>query len=147
MEVKEYKKRGCLIAFLFFAVIAVIIFIVIHNEQKERNPNNNDEPGFFERKANLDDLKIISEDLNITSLGVELIIKPKLDIQNLKICFEFMKKNVTLQQVEKTIGDVKEDNLYSLTLSLVDLNWEVIKNINDVDIKYYVSGGTVQIIG
>jgi hypothetical protein len=58
-----------------------------------------------------------------------------------------MKKNVTLQQVEKTIGNVKEDNLYSLTLSLVDLNWEVIKNINDVDIKYYVSGGTVQIIG
>ncbi|MCI9405191.1 MAG: hypothetical protein HFJ22_07215 [Clostridia bacterium] len=147
MEVKEYKRRGCLIAFLFFAVIAVIIFIVIHNKQKERNPNNNDEPGFFERKANLDDLEIISDDLNITSLGVEFIIKPKLDIQNLKICFEFMKKNVTLQQVEKTIGNVKEDNLYSLTLSLVDLNWEVIKNINDVDIKYYVSGGTVQIIG
>ncbi len=148
--VQQKKSHGCLIATLIIIVIAAIIGIIIYvNREKERtdNPLNKDTPKIYERAAVISDITVTDERLDFSALGETMTFNPNCDIYNLKLTFEFMKNNTSLQTIDKYVGDVKKNNQYTVTISLTDINWEVIKNsfTSNVECRYYVSSGTVKI--
>lgn len=145
METNEKESHGCLVACIVVIVIAIIVGVAIYfifKKVSNNNGYNSDRTRFYERTATLNDITITDESLDFSSFGERMTFTPKCDINNLKITFEFMKGNTSLQKIIKTVGNVKKNNQYSITISLTDLSWDVIKDSFNVQCKYYVSGGT-----
>ncbi|MDE7164202.1 MAG: hypothetical protein K2O04_02100 [Clostridiales bacterium] len=112
----------------------------------KQNDNNNDgnTPRLLSRNATLNDLTLSGDDLDLSSFGEKLTFTPKKDIDGLKLKFVFQKSNGTqLQTIEKSVGNVKEGQQYSVTISITELKWDVVKNVFDLECKYTVSAGTV----
>lgn len=137
-------KIGCLIVVSILLIAGIITVTVLARSTQKENTTNESETKFMTRKASISDITINEDKLDLASLGEKLTFTPKKDIEDLKLKFVFQKASgANLQTIEKTFGNVKEGQQYSVTISLVELNWDVIKNAFDVQCKYTVSSGTI----
>lgn len=146
-ETGKYSNgKGCLItiiAFILFVIIGFAIAYII-TQKTNSDSDNNSQPSLLSRKATLNDITVSGDDLDLSSFGEKLTFTPKKDIDGLKLKFIFQKSNGTqLQTIEKSVGNVKEGRQYSVTISITELKWDVIKNAFDLQCKYTVSAGTV----
>ncbi|MDE7405541.1 MAG: hypothetical protein K2M89_01535 [Clostridiales bacterium] len=157
--------RGCLIT---ITVTVIMLFIIIgfaityfttrktdsdnssqynysdRDTDRDTGTGSNSKPSLLSRSATLNDITISGDDLDLSSFGEKLTFTPKKDIDGLKLKFVFQKSNGTkLQTIEKSMGNVKEGKQYSVTISITELKWDVIKNAFDLQCKYTVSAGTV----
>lgn len=79
---------------------------------------------------------------NEFSLNIEYAITPRVDINNLEITFKYYDKNNNLLTTKiKNIGNVKEDIVYSVTVSLTEFSFLDIFKLHSVSAS--VTGGTV----
>lgn len=161
------KGAGCLIRITVIMLFIIIGFAITYFITQKNDSNNssqynysdrdtdrdtgtgtdtgsNSKPSLLSRSATLNDITISGDDLDLSSFGEKLTFTPKKDISGLKLKFVFQKSNGTqLQTIEKSIGNVKEGRQYSVTISITELKWDVIKNAFDLQCKYTVSAGTV----
>lgn len=159
------KGAGCLIRITVIMLFIIIGFAITYFITQKNDSNNssqynysdrdtdrdtgtgtgsNSKPSLLSRNATLNDITISGDDLDLSSFGEKLTFTPKKDISGLKLKFVFQKSNGTrLQTIEKSIGNVKEGRQYSVTISITELKWDVIKNAFDLECKYTVSAGTV----
>ena len=136
--------KGCLITIIIIILGIAIAVGITYFIQKNDNNNGEGGPGLLSRSATLNDLTVSGDDLDLSSFGEKLTFTPKKDIDGLKLKFVFQKSNgTTLQTIEKSVGNVKEGQQYSVTISIAELSWDVIKNMFDLQCKYTVSAGTV----
>ena len=137
--------KGCLITVIVIVLILVAAFaITYYIMDKERNNGDTDTPSLLSRKATLNDITVSGDEMDLSSFGEKLTFTPNKDIDGLKLKFVFQKSNGTqLQTIEKSVGNVKEGQQYSVTISITELSWDVIKNVFDLECKYTVSAGTV----
>lgn len=145
-EPNKSTGKGCLITIGVIILGIIITIALTYFVQKNVNNNNDDEsaPRLLSRNATLNDLTVSGDDLDMSSFGEKLTFTPKKDIDGLKLKFIFQKSNGTqLQTIEKSVGNVKEGQQYSVTISIAELEWNVIKNVFDLQCKYTVSAGTV----
>ncbi|MDE7107173.1 MAG: hypothetical protein K2O39_02500 [Clostridiales bacterium] len=140
---KHSNGKGCLITITIMILFIIIGFAITYFITQKTNPDNN-QPNLLSRSATLNDITISGDDLDLAAFGEKLTFTPKKDISGLKLKFIFQKSDGTqLQTIEKSIGNVKEGQQYSVTISITELKWDVIKNAFDLQCKYTVSAGTV----
>ena len=93
------------------------------------------------RDANSYDIEFEAE-TNLKKLGVDIIIHPNCDIENLEIKIEILDSNEkVIETIYKDIGSVKEGVEITRTVSITDISF-----INNFKTRYYrvlVVGGTV----
>ena len=147
-NIPKKKNHSCLITIGVVILFALIFFgIIFLLNYTQDNDNNNGASGThrpLSRNATLNDITVTGDDLDLASFGEKLTFTPKKDIDGLKLKFIFQKSNGTqLQTIEKSLGNVKEGQQYSITISLFELSWDVIKNTADLQCKYTVSAGTI----
>ncbi len=145
---EKKKERGVL---RFFALVFLFLFVFClvkcNDYQKTVNPHSNtgNSDGnykIFSRSANINDLTIES-DLDLLSLGLKYTIVPKVDIENLELTIYLEdKNNQTLKTINKSLGDVKEDEIIDFSLSISDYGLSVSLKAQYQSIS--VSGGTVK---
>ena len=143
---KRINNNGAIITLSIFLALSVgaFIFLYVRMNKKDNGSNNT---GILTREATLNDLTIMSDDLDISSLSEKISFNPKCDIDNLVITFKFQKKDGTLlKTIDKPMGNVKEGNTYSVTISFSDVaDWSIISNLNNFQCRYSVTKGTVSI--
>lgn len=135
---------GLIILILVLIGVIIGLSIYIQTPHNSDNPNNESTPGLLSRKATLSDITVTEDNLDLSSLGEKLSFTANKNIDGLKLKFVFQtSKGKSLQTIEKSVGNTKEGQQYSVTISITELNWEVIKNAFDLQCKYTVSAGTV----
>ena len=141
----DKENKGCgifvLITILVIIAIAVICTIIASNQNK----NDNDENVFEQiitRDANNGDIEIDSK-MNLNNLGVDIIIHPNCDIENLSIkIIQYDDDGKIVKTITKNLGNVKEGVELSTSLSLTDFSITEIWSLGATEIK--VVGGKVK---
>lgn len=142
------KGCGCYIALLavFFAVIFIFVLVKYSGEKNgHASSNSNGGAGVIQelisRDANNNDIEIMDA-LNMSALGVDLVITPNTDIKDLKIKItHYDKTGKILQTQTVTLGNVKEGVQIKKTISIVDLGLIDLFRIKTTLVE--VVGGTV----
>lgn len=145
------SKKGCLIVLIIFTlfIVALLLFsetISLKNcnddsSDTNKNDNSYNEPQLFTRNAKNSDLTITSE-TNYSNLGIDIIIMPKTDIENLEIKLVHYDKNGNeLLTQYKTIGNVKEGVQVKTQVQLLDFSFSDMFKVYNTEI--YVTEGTV----
>ena len=127
----DNTKYGCLLTYAIIVVILAITFLSVvllpeacDNKRNDKNftENESNEPQIFTRNARNNDVTITAE-TNYSNLGVDIIILPKVDIEDLKIKLVHLDKNgKELLTQYKTIGNVKEGVQVKTQVQLLDFS-------------------------
>lgn len=140
------EKKGCGIAII--VIIAFISSLIVFFSIDARTKNNNNDKGdnvieqMFTRDANNGDIEIDSK-MNLNNLGVDIIIHPNCDIENLSIkIIQYDNDGKIVKTINKNLGNVKEGVELSTSLSLTDFSITEIWSLGATEIK--VVGGKVK---
>lgn len=122
---KQYKTITILLIVLFISLICLTSC---------GNP--------FERKATLNDISLdTSQEI---SLNINYKLKPKVDINELEITFEYYDKNDKLLTTKiENVGNVIKNTEYTISVSFTEFSLTELFTINYV--RANVTGGTVSI--
>lgn len=124
------SKKGCLTVLVIFTILIVgILFLTETITLKNCNNNNSKDstyedntPQLFTRNARNNDITITTE-TNYNNLGIDIIILPKVDIEDLEIKLVHYDKNGNeLLTQYKTIGNVKEGVQVKTQVQLLDFS-------------------------
>lgn len=136
-EERSSCGKSCLVSVIVILLIVACIAWVI---QAVTNTNNTDTPTLLSRKATTNDLYIETNERNLTS--IEIVVKPKYDIDNLEITiYYYNNSDQLLTSTTKRFGDVKKDGRYTEQVYLTDFSISQIFTIEYC--QYAVTGGTV----
>lgn len=131
----------CKTLLVFICVITCSFCLTGCNFTNSDNTDGNDK--ILSRSATNNDIYFnLSEEF---SFSINYKIKPKVDITNLQITFTYYdKNNKPLTTKINTVGNVKKNIEYTVTVSLSEFSFLDIFKINSVSAK--VTGGTVSYI-
>ena len=132
------------IMFLILGMISIITIVSLEFEEKNNiKDNSQDEINIFYRDANNNDIEINSR-TNYNSLGIDIIIIPKYDINDLSINIKQYDKNDKLiKTFKKSFGNVKANSELTTTLSLSEFDISQIFNLGGTAIE--VTEGKIKI--
>lgn len=138
---KEPTTKGCGCYIALLAVIFAVILIFVLVKYSGENGKGGGIKGLISRNANNNDIEIV-EALNMSALGVDLVITPNTDIKNLIIKITHYDKTGNILQTQMvTLGNVKEGVQIKKTISITDLSLNDLFRIEKTSIE--VVGGTV----
>lgn len=156
VPVKESEEGSGVSFFVKFLIIVTIIFSIIvgigfcvNSKDEKSNSKNNSYNNttkdpikqLITRDANIYDIEYETE-TNLKKLGIDIIIHPNCDIEDLEIKIEILDGDKkVIDTIYKNIGNVKEGVEITRTVSITDMSI-----INTLKTRYYrivVVGGTV----
>ncbi|MCL2798427.1 MAG: hypothetical protein FWD58_10330 [Firmicutes bacterium] len=138
------KKYGCIITTVIFLIIGIIITASLIAYCQRENEDNTYTPPIITnpviRNATLDDITFnINYDF---SLSIDIIVTPKVNIDNLEMRFDFYDKNSTLLTSKTTaLGNVKKNTDHTIKFTLSEFSLTQLLNITGC--SYYITKGTV----
>ena len=145
------SKKGCLTVFIIFMIMIIgLLFFTEtislkncngNSTNTNKNDSNYDAPQLFTRDARINDVTITTE-TNYKNLGIDIIILPKVDIEDLEIkLIHYDKNGKELLTQYKTIGNVKEGVQVKTQVQLLDFSITDMFKVNNTKIE--VVEGTV----
>lgn len=134
------KKRHPILAIIGIILLIVIIFAVIQcSLNNNRTENKSQTPQLLRRSARKSDVYINSAEY---SLGNSFVLTPNIDIEGLEVTFVFYDSNRSeVCRKVKYIGNVTEDNDYTISIGLTEFSFSEILTIQYVSTE--ISGGSV----
>ena len=146
----ERKSSGCLIAIFAFLLIGIALIVVLVQSTTGRSSSGSSGDSnvlpdvikqLVSRDANTNDIEIDCE-LNMSALGVDLVVTPHTDITDLQIMITYYEKNGNvIQRQVVSLGNVKEGVQIKRTVSITDLSFFDALKVDKTSMC--VVGGTV----
>ena len=155
MEAEE-ERSGCLFAFITFIIAALILCVVclvVWGASGAGSAGSSSAGGtghgnggivqIIKRDARNSDIEI-SDEIDLASLSVSLVIDPSCDIDDLELTLRYYDKNGSLlkTQVER-IGDVKKGKKETLRISITEFSLTELFKVDTTEIG--VTGGSVSV--
>lgn len=136
---------GCMIVVLLTAIfmLGIILFGAVMCLNSAYSPESSGTVNLMNRPANNGDI-IVAEDADLSNLGVKFTIHPQRDIDNLQVTVSLLDKDKKLLTTKvANLGNVKKGVQVTCSVSFIELDWTVIKNISYESVN--VTGGTVSV--
>ena len=133
------KKFKTAIIVIIILSICLIASMTIYKETQSANNNRNEtqSPQLFTRDANNGDIQVEAI-MNYNNLGVDIIIHPNCDIENLVIKIkQYDKEGNIIETFTKNLGNVKEGVEVTTSISLTDFDFSDIFKLGKTGIEVY----------
>lgn len=139
---KKTDKTGCgCLAVLFIAIVAFLMFALTFNTADNGGGDSGLLNKMISRDATNKDV-IVTREMNLSALGVDLVITPNTDIKNLRLEMTFYDTEGKVLDVQTVVvGNVKEGVQVRKAISVANISLLDIGRIDMVSIN--VVGGTV----
>jgi len=139
---KKKDKTGCgCLTVLFIAIVAFLAFAFTFNTADNGGGDSGLLNKMISRDATNNDI-IVTQEMNLSALGVDLVITPNTDIKNLRLEMTFYDNEGNVLDVQTVVvGNVKEGVQVRKAISVADISLLDIVRIGMVSIN--VVGGTV----
>lgn len=140
----QYKTSPTIKVVITILIIIVMIFSIVKISECAMAQNNKDgNTSLTSRSALRSDIYLQGSDNSIFSLQYKL--NPREDINNLEITFIFKDKDkIIFDTIVKYIGNVKEGNTYTISISISEFSSSSI--YEQFYYSYDVTGGTIDYI-
>lgn len=140
----QYKTSPTIKVVITILIIIVMIFSIVKISECAMAQNNKDgNTSLTSRSALRSDIYLQGSDNSIFSLQYKLT--PREDINNLEITFVFKDKDkIIFDTIVKYIGNVKEGNTYTISISISEFSSSSI--YEQFYYSYDVTGGTIDYI-
>ncbi len=135
-------KKSKFNEYIIIIILAVLLLIMIPIIVKSCMESQKTEPAIIPRNATNADIDI-SCNPDFLSVGIKCTITPKVNINGLEIAFEFYEDNKKINRISKSVGDVKQDKQYNISLSLYEISLDTTFNATDYTVT--VISGTATI--
>ena len=139
---KKTDKTGCgCLAVFFIAIVAFLMFALTFNTADNGGGDSGLLNKMISRDATNKDV-IVTREMNLSALGVDLVITPNTDIKNLILEMTFYDTEGKVLDVQTVVvGNVKEGVQVRKAISVANISLLDIGRIDMVSIN--VVGGTV----